>query len=105
MGVMNKLVSYLRFLLVRSRISAFTVSFAVVHIASMLVYGSKVLIQVKTPSASASNDDIWLHRKQKWILHPNISLQHIAWEQGCVISSVSVPSPIVVHSVLIGFTK
>jgi hypothetical protein len=39
------------------------------------------------------NGNIWLNRQQKWILHPKNSLQHIAWEQGCVMSSVSVPSP------------
>jgi hypothetical protein len=33
------------------------------------------------------------------------SLQHIVWEHGCVISSVSVPSPIVVQCVLTGFTQ
>jgi hypothetical protein len=70
-----------------------------------LLFPAHTPIAPRPTTDTLSNDDIWLNRKQKWILHPNISLQHIAWEQGCVISSVSVPSPIVVHSVLIGFTK
>jgi hypothetical protein len=48
------------------------------------------------------NGHISSNRRQKWILHPKHSLQHIAWEQGWLISSVWVPSHYVVHSVHTG---
>jgi hypothetical protein len=70
-----------------------------------LVFPTHTLVAPHPTTDTLPNDNIWLNRQHTWILHPKVSLQHIAWEQGCVISSVSVPSPIVVHSVLIGFTQ
>ena len=69
-----------------------------------LLFPAHTPVAPHPPTDTLPNGNIWLNRQQTWILNPKISLQHIAWEQGCVISSVSVPSPIVVHSVLTGFT-
>ena len=68
-----------------------------------LLFPAHIPVAPHPTTDTLPNGNIWLNRQQTWILHPKNSLQHIAWEQGCVISSVWVPSSYAVHCELTGY--